>query len=335
MRKPTDTTLRYLALLQLIPAYPKMMSVAELQKALRDKNDEYEIGARSLQRDLNKLSGVFPLSSEFKGRTQYWFWPDKNDLLQIPAMNSNTALAFKLASEQLRSLLPPSVLRLLAPYFNHARGVLEKTKLGKWSAKTRIISRGPKLIAPVVKGAVQEVVYQALLEGKQFEANYKSKGQTTAKRRVLNPLGLVVRDGIIYLIATAQGYTDPRHYALHRMSRASLSDRRANAISGFDLAHYIEEEKGFSYPVSGKKIKLRALFARDAAVHLSESMLSNDQTITDKKDGWVLVEATVADTAELRWWLLGFGSYVEVVGPRGLREEFVGVVEGMGSIYTR
>jgi predicted DNA-binding transcriptional regulator YafY len=39
-------------------------------------------------------------------------------------------------------------------------------------------------------------------------------------------------------------------------------------------------------------------------------------------DERVLVKATVADTAQLRWWLLGFGARVEVRKPKRLREEF-------------
>ena len=41
-----------------------------------------------------------------------------------------------------------------------------------------------------------------------------------------------------------------------------------------------------------------------------------------QEDGRILVEATVSDTADLRWWLLGFGSSVEVLEPTSLREQF-------------
>ena len=44
--------------------------------------------------------------------------------------------------------------------------------------------------------------------------------------------------------------------------------------------------------------------------------------MTDTSDGNVLVEATVADTRQLRWWLQGFGGRVEVLEPQGLRKEF-------------
>lgn len=36
---------------------------------------------------------------------------------------------------------------------------------------------------------------------------------------------------------------------------------------------------------------------------------------------------------ERRLWLLEFGEQMEVLGPKGLREEFVGVAKEMGIIY--
>jgi len=333
MRKVTETLFRHLALLQLLPVYPKRISIAQLRGKLRAQNADFDVSTRTLQRDLEKLSDIFLLSNDTEGRANYWFWTDKSALIQIPTMGGDTALAFKLAASHLRALLPPVTLRLLQPYLKHADEVLGKTKLGEWSRKTRIIDRGPTLIAPEIKPDVQEVVYAALLEDKQFEARYQSKGQSAASRRVLSPHGLVMRAGIVYLIATAHGYHDPRHYTLHRMRDARLLDAPADSIDDFDLARYIEKEQGFAYPVSNKTLKLRALFSAAAAQHLTESKLSDDQRITAKRDGRMLVEATVADTAELRWWLLGFGEQVEVVGPKGLRAEFVQSAENLRSIY--
>jgi predicted DNA-binding transcriptional regulator YafY len=43
----------------------------------------------------------------------------------------------------------------------------------------------------------------------------------------------------------------------------------------------------------------------------------------------VRLSATVADTAELRWWLLGFGEGVEVIGPKSLRNEFIETVKSI------
>jgi predicted DNA-binding transcriptional regulator YafY len=46
------------------------------------------------------------------------------------------------------------------------------------------------------------------------------------------------------------------------------------------------------------------------------------------------VEATVADTGQLRWWLLGFGGRVEVQEPLGLREELKNHAVRMVGRYT-
>ncbi len=150
MRKSGDTTLRALALLQLIPAYPQMKSTANIRRELRDKNTEFDVDIRSIQRDLERLSVLFPLSCEQQGRAKHWFWVDKHALTQIPAMNKSTAFAFKLAAEHLKPLLPPSTLLLFLPYFKHATEILQHTKLGRWPTKVRIINRGPELIAPVI-----------------------------------------------------------------------------------------------------------------------------------------------------------------------------------------
>ena len=88
-----------------------------------------------------------------------------------------------------------------------------------------------------------------------------------------------------------------------------------------------------------EKIKLKAIFyggddARDhPATHLRETPLSPDQRVTNLSDGKVQVEATVKDTSQLRWWLQGFGSLVEVVGPNGLREEMAETAQKMAGRY--
>ncbi|WP_169604369.1 WYL domain-containing protein [Methylococcus geothermalis] len=69
------------------------------------------------------------------------------------------------------------------------------------------------------------------------------------------------------------------------------------------------------------RLKVQLLFDAETAVHLEESPLSEDRRSERQTDGRVLFRATVANTQRLRWWLLGFGDRVEVLGPPVLREE--------------
>jgi len=66
---------------------------------------------------------------------------------------------------------------------------------------------------------------------------------------------------------------------------------------------------------------------------LKESSISKDQKLTKKKDGSVLLEATVKSTSQLRWWLMGFGDAVEVLGPKDLRSEFAKMARHLASHY--
>jgi predicted DNA-binding transcriptional regulator YafY len=103
--------------------------------------------------------------------------------------------------------------------------------------------------------------------------------------------------------------------------------------AGFDLDCYIQEGE-FAYPV-GEPIRLEAVFSRGAAFHLSETPLSADQRVTDLDDARVVVHATVENTAELRWWLCGFGAEVEVLAPADLREEFRAIAAAMATVYQQ
>ena len=50
-------------------------------------------------------------------------------------------------------------------------------------------------------------------------------------------------------------------------------------------------------------------------------------------NGKIYVKATVSDTAQLRWWLLGFGAQVEVISPKKLREEIIQNAKDMIKVY--
>ena len=335
MRKATDTTMRNLAMLSCIPRYPSTKSTGRILNELQEMDPDYGVSARTVQRGLDRLSNHFPISYETRGRTNRWFWTHPHALTQIPSMSAPTAFALRLAADYLRPIMPPSALGLLEAYFNHADSVLEGTALGRWTDKAASITRGPILTPPEVPAGVQEAVYAALMENRKVNVAYRAKLRSRAKRIVLNPLGIVVRAGIVYLVATAWDYPDVRHYVLHRMSKPDLLEESARATAGFRLSEYIRGEHRFSYPLSGGNLALRAVFEKDAAVHLMESRLAEDHRTSEREDGRVVVEATVADTEELRWWLLGFGGAVEVLGPESLRLEMQKQARRMWNTYGR
>ena len=334
MRKSAETTLRHLATLTAIPVWPRTRSTRKILEELKRKNPDFDVDIRSVQRSLDQLSRLFPITSDTRGRAHHWCWTEPDALTQIPAMGESTAFVLCLASEYLRSIMPPATLRVLEPYFRHAGRVLEGTALGSWPERAAIIARGPALMPPVVPAGVQESVFEALMGNRKIELQYRGKHEDRSGTIVLSPLGIVCRAGILYLVATSWGYRDVRHYVLHRMSDPRVMEEPAEeAPPGFRLSNHLANDGSFAYPTGDGEIALRALFDPEAGAHLTESRLALDHRATLQEDGRVLVEATVADTGELRWWLAGFGSLVEVLEPASLREEFREEARRLAKIY--
>ena len=334
MPRAVDTTLRHLATLIAIPVSPRSRSTREIYDRLCRENPDFAVDIRSLQRSLDELSRRFPIAADRRGRRQYWYWMNPDEWLQVPGMSESAAFMLRLAEEHLKPVLPPESLRVLGPYFRKAEDILRGTDLGVWSERVALIGRGPALEPPPVRDDVREAACGALIRRRRLRVAYRGRGEVSSREMELHPLGMVVRGGLTYIVATAWDYGDVRHYALHRMEAASTLPDRAAEPDGFRLAEYLEGE-AFSYPSGAGRIKFRALFDPGAGIHLAESRLSADHRAEVKDDGRVLVEATVEDTEALRWWLQGFGSRVEVLAPEGLRQEFRREAERLAGIYRQ
>ncbi len=327
--------LRLVYMLQSIPRAPGYTSTRELHTLLTKKNLAVDI--RSVQRDLNKLSVLFPDLQTDKNKDEArWRWAKESKIQQIPAIDPSMALTFKLVDQFLSELVPQSVKAVLKPYFDSSEDVLNALgadKMALWSDKVRILSRTQPLKPAAINEEVLSTVYQGLFEGKQINAKYRRGYDDEIREYVLNPLGLVFRETAVYLVASIKDYT-PLHYALHRFTDCQLLESPVETPDDFKLDNVIDSGSFDYADIEDKKIRLTIMFEPVVAKHLSESPLSDDQTMTKKRDGRIQVTATVKDTRQLKWWLLGFGDQVEVIKPKRLRDEFIEIGNNLVERYS-
>lgn len=145
-------------------------------------------------------------------------------------------------------------------------------------------------------------------------------------------MGLIQRGQVLYLACTIKTYADIRLLALHRTRAASVLELPAVSPIGFDLDTYLASgAMGWS---TNKPITLIASFTPEAGNHLQETPLSEDQSIEQLPDGRLEVKATVLETQQLLWWLLGFGDGVEVMAPQALRDTIIGKVNRLVERYA-
>ncbi len=330
----SDTLMRQWQMLRLIPRHPAKVCTTELMQHLSDEG--FGTTQRTLQRDLIRFSDIYPLICDERSKPFGWSWMKNADVMDIPGMDSHTALAFWLAEKHLEPLLPKVTSDRLQAHFRAATHLLDQLPVTQgmpaWRNKVRVLQRGPNLIAPTINEDVQTQLYDALLRQRRLMITYFPRTDNGEKNYEVNPLGLVFKDGIGYLVCSLWDYSDIRLLVLHRVNKAEILEKTATVPDGFNLDDYIASGE-LDFP-QGKTIKLRALFSSSAAFHLSERPLSEDQCIVEQENHHMLVSATVQDTAELRWWLLGFGDQVEVLKPMPLRRSMAEIADSMAKIYS-
>ncbi|MBB5021342.1 helix-turn-helix transcriptional regulator [Desulfurispira natronophila] len=321
MDKKFDTLLRQWKMLQLLPRRRKI-DARTLQQSLHD--DGFDVTIRTIQRDLQSLSSVFPIASD-ESKPIGWSWAEGGESFSIPGMDTTAALTLRMVDEYLSKLLPKSCVDSLSPHIERAKTILDQhtdNSLGEWPDKIRIIPRSMPLQPAQVAPHVLEVVTDALLDERRFLAKYCRRGESDVREYLVNPLALVVSDQVMYLVCTLREYDDIVLLAMHRFQEAWLTDKPGKRPKGFDLDAYLASG-ALGFPTHKPcSIKLKVIFGKDAATHLGESPLCEDQIMKIRPDGQVQVEAKVQDTQQLRWWLLGFGDQVEVLAPKTLRQEF-------------
>jgi len=258
------------------------------------------------------------------------------DIVDIPKMDQKTALTFRMVEQFLSQMMPKSIIQFLEPYFNRAQAILEtveKSSMRKWFEKIAVIPRGQSLMKAEIDDGIRDIVYEGVLRDKQIMLKYKRLGAEKSKEYPVNPLGLVFRNEIIYLVGIAKDYEYPAQFPLHRILKAELLETGALIPDETTLERYITSGE-FSFAYDEDLIKLEAIFDKYYALRLEETPLSPDQTLVEKNSDQVLLTATVLGSYELREWLRSFGDSVEIVSPISLREEFKEMVRNLNQKYS-
>lgn len=328
-----DTMDRVWLMLGMIPRAPRKIDGATLEAQLVARG--YAVSRRTIQRDLERLSGLFPLRCDDRSKPFGWSWQEEADGFSIPGMDPAAALSMRLIDLHLSILLPPTVRRTMQPYIAAAGKVLDRladNPLRRWPDKVRVVPFGQPLQPTEIDPQVMEVVCEGLLRERRLQVSYRRKGTEELVNYEVSPLGLVSKERLLYLVATLWDYSDPILLLPHRMTGATLLETGVTPPEGFSLDAYLASGE-LQFANSERTLRLEALFSQVAGKHLLETPLSVDQQVKEEKDGRLRIKATVQDTRQLRWWLLGFGNTVEVIGPKGLRLEFSTIADKLAGIY--
>lgn len=317
--KARNTLSRHWEMLKLLPTRDPGCSALQLCHLLKDAG--FEVSKRTVERDLQELSCIFPLISDESASTYLWRWMD-NAAVDIPGVSIAEAISLQMVEGTMKTVLPKQLLRSIEPKFQQARSKIAALSASNPSAslidKIAVVSPTLPMLQPQSIPAVVDSVQQALINDKQLQACYFALHDHTEKNYRLNPLGLVQRGHITYLVATISPYADIRLFALHRFKAADLLDSELQKPNGFSLTDYLAT--GALQFSNGSSMVLEAKISAYMAALLTESPLSEDMIIKAGPQNSFTLKATVLSGWQLEWWLLSHCTSVEVTSPTDLRE---------------
>jgi predicted DNA-binding transcriptional regulator YafY len=162
---------------------------------------------------------------------------------------------------------------------------------------------------------------QAVWSDRRVKIIY-DRGEGCANERLVDPLGLVAKGSVWYLVAAIDG--DIRSYRVSRIREAAILEDSFVRPPDFDLCAFWERSaQTFRERLPRFAVVIRA---RTDAVQWVQAMTQFggvDEIADDERSGWKRLAMHFDAEEVARVTLLGLGTAVEVIEPEGLRDLIV------------
>jgi predicted DNA-binding transcriptional regulator YafY len=313
---------RLLSILMLLQTHGRLTAPA-LARAL-------EVSTRTILRDVDQLSAAgVPLWGE-RGR-QGGFQLREGWSTQLTGLTEPESQALLLAG------MPGAATDLgLGTAAASARLKMVASLPAEWRAQAERV--GARLhVDPVDWYRAKETptclreMAEAVWQAQRMAVRYESwRGQA---ERVLEPLGLVLKAGTWYVVARSEGQTTVRTYRLAAVQALRPLATSFKRPADFDLTRYWQASSA-RFEADLKKLRARLRVSPRAMAWLVNARTPFVHAAMEepRADGWVEVLLPMESVEHGVRHLLSFGSEVEVLEPRGLRQA---LIEQAGAVVAR
>lgn len=176
------------------------------------------------------------------------------------------------------------------------------------------------------------VLQDAIWSERKLRFTYLRGPGCDAVEREVDPLGLVAKGSAWYLVAGID--EGVRSYRISRISQAEVLDEAATVPSGFDLAAYWQESTTtFKAALPNYVAKFRVSPDVFPRLRFAGRFARVGEPVHRDEHGWLHVNVGF-DVEEIACeYALGFGSKLEVLEPRSLREKVIAAAQEVVEFY--
>lgn len=150
--------------------------------------------------------------------------------------------------------------------------------------------------------------------------------------RVIDPLGLVAKGSLWYLVAAHDG--ELRTYRVSRINEAEVLDEPCVRPADFDLAAFwAQSSREFITNLPQYRATVRAAPSTVQMIRLGGRYARIETEEPSDAEGWVRLQMLFETADGAREFVLGFGTAIIVESPAALREEVVCAAAGIVALY--
>jgi predicted DNA-binding transcriptional regulator YafY len=301
--------------------------------ALDELADDLGCVRRTVYRDLDALMlAGFPVVSEKRGGRVYYRFLDTFRLGDVP-FTPDEILALVFGEDLLRALEG-------TVFHDSIRSALAKIRAGlspelaDYLARLRDAFRvlpGPHKSYAHLRGTIQ-TLHDAVLQRRTLRIRYRTGRTGAVSSRALDPYRVWYRSGGLYVVGLDHKSGEIRTFAVERIREIADTGRRFERDPGFDFDRYTGAAFGV---ISEPATRVRILFDRRWAGYVSEHTWHPSQQLVRRPGARVELSMEVGGTAELRSWILSFGSGALVLEPAALRDEVTAELAAASDRYAR
>lgn len=276
---------------------------------------------RTVYRDLDALMlAGFPVVSEKRDGRVYYRFLENFRLGDVPFTPDEVlALAF---SEDLLRTLEGTV------FHDSVRSALAKIRAGLGPELAAYLARlgdafrvlpGPHKSYAHLRETIQRL-NDAVLARETVRMRYRTGSTGSVSNRELDPYRVWYRNGGLYVVGHDHKSGEIRTFAVDRIRSLETTGRRFALDPEFDFDRYIGASFGV---IAEPATRVRILFEPRWASYVEERVWHESQRMTRRAGGRLELAMDVGGSAELRTWILSFGSGAQVLEPAPLREEVI------------
>ncbi len=162
---------------------------------------------------------------------------------------------------------------------------------------------------------------------------YRSLSSNRVRQRRIQPYQVFNHHGDWYLAAWDELRRAVRIFALHRVKRATPTTERYEIPKTFNFRQYMAG--AFAIQKGEKTVHVAIRFAPRQARWIRERRWHPSARIQERLDGGLVLHLRIAETSEIRRWVLQFGHEAEVVAPKSLRREVAADLAAALKAYRR